>query len=101
VLLPYTTAYNREAAHTAMHAAAAALEVEDTPTAILALALEIEAPLSLREIGMTAADLDRAADLAVEKQYPNPRPVTRDEIRDLLSAAFDGDGDYVSVVPTS
>jgi maleylacetate reductase len=97
VLLPYTTAYNREAAHSAMRAAAAALEVEDTPSAILNLAREIEAPLSLREIGMNAADLDRAADLAVERQYPNPRPVTRNEIRDLLFAAYDGDGAYVSV----
>lgn len=98
VLLPYTTAYNRDAARDAMHAAAASLEAEDAPTAVLALAREVEAPLSLREIGMNAADLDKAADLSVEKQYPNPRPVTRDAIRDLLSAAYEGDGDYVSVV---
>ncbi len=98
VLLPYTTAYNRDDAATAMHAAAASFGAEDAPSAVLALAREVQAPLSLREIGMNAGDLDKAADLSVQHQYPNPRPVTRDAIRDLLSAAYEGDGDYVSVV---
>jgi maleylacetate reductase len=95
VLLPYTATYNRDAAASAMTAAAKVLGVEDTPTELLSLARLIEAPLSLKEIGMNEADLDRAADLAVERPYPNPRPVTRDEIRVLLEAAFVGDSSYI------
>jgi maleylacetate reductase len=34
--------------------------------------------------------LDRAADLAVQNQYPNPRPLERAAIRELLQRAFDG-----------
>ena len=32
----------------------------------------------------------RAADLAVQNQYPNPRPLEREAIRQLLQDAFDG-----------
>lgn len=96
VLLPYTAAYNREAAVDAMRIAARILEVEDAPTEILLIAKEIGAPLSLKEIGLREEDLDRAAEIALERQYPNPAPVTLSGIRDLLEAAFRGDGDYVT-----
>jgi alcohol dehydrogenase class IV len=79
-----------------MRKAADVMGVEDGPTEILSLARTIGAPLSLREIGMKESDLARAAELAVERQYPNPAPVTVEGIRVLLDAAFRGDGDYVT-----
>jgi maleylacetate reductase len=96
VLLPYTTAYNRDAAAVALRTAADVLGVEDAPSEILSIARTIDAPLSLREIGMREEDLDRAAPLALERQYPNPAPVTLEGIRVLLDAAFRGDGNYVT-----
>ena len=39
---------------------------------------------------MKAADLDRACDIALQDQYPNPRPLERAAIRQLLQNAFDG-----------
>ena len=96
VLLPYTASYNREAAGAQMRLASSKLEVEDLPTELLSLARTIGAPLTLQELGMQESDLDRAADLAVERQYPNPAPVTRENIRVLLDAAFRGDGEYVT-----
>jgi alcohol dehydrogenase class IV len=98
VLLPYTAAYNRDAAGAEMRSAADALDVEDLPAELLSLAGSIEAPLTLQELGMKEADLDRAADLAVERQYPNPAPVTRERIRVLLDAAYHGDGEYVTSI---
>jgi alcohol dehydrogenase class IV len=47
-------------------------------------------PSSLKELGVRAADLDAAADLASRDPYPNPRPLERAAIRALLQAAFDG-----------
>jgi hypothetical protein len=44
----------------------------------------------LRDIGMPADQLDRACDLALRNQYPNPRPLERAAIRQLLQDAFDG-----------
>ena len=96
VLLPYTAAYNREAAPDAMRVAAEALVVEDTPSEILSIARLIEAPMSLREIGMNENDIDTAVSLALERQYPNPAPVTIEGIRVLLEAAYEGDSTYVT-----
>ena len=43
-----------------------------------------------RRSGLKAADLDRAADIAVQNPYYNPRPITREGIRALLQDAFEG-----------
>jgi maleylacetate reductase len=39
---------------------------------------------------MSADDLDRAAQLATQNPYYNPRPVTRESVRALLEQAFHG-----------
>jgi alcohol dehydrogenase class IV len=96
VLIPYTSAFNRDAAPAAMKLAAQALDVEDAPTGILNLARSIPAPRSLKEIGMKAEDLDQAADLAIEKQYANPRKIDRASIMLLLNAAYYGDESYIT-----
>jgi maleylacetate reductase len=94
VLLPHALAYNAAAAPQAMARIAAALggseAPEQAPRALQALARHLGAPLSLREIGMPADGLDRAAELAVQAAYPNPRPLQRDALRALLQRAFDG-----------
>jgi maleylacetate reductase len=95
VLLPYTAAYNRDAAAEAMRRAAQVLGVEDTPTELLSIAQTIDAPLSLQAIGMRESDLTRAAKLAVERPYPNPAPITVEALSALLDAAFHGDSEYV------
>ena len=42
--------------------------------ALFDLARDNGAPVALKDIGMRAADLDRAADIAVSNAYWNPRP---------------------------
>lgn len=96
VLLPYTAAFNRQAAKAGMRAVADMLDADDAPSALLRLATDIGAPLSLSGLGFDERDIDKAARLAVERQYPNPRPVTEGGIRDLLAAAFHGDSGYVA-----
>jgi hypothetical protein len=44
----------------------------------------------LRDIGLRAGDLDRACDLALRTPYPNPRPLGRAALRQLLQDAFEG-----------
>jgi maleylacetate reductase len=46
--------------------------------------------LALRDLGMKAADLDRAAELAAQNPYWNPRPIEREAIRALLQSAWEG-----------
>jgi maleylacetate reductase len=94
VVLPHAIAFNAEAAPRAMAQIAQALGSPTAAPGLQALARDNGAPVALRDIGMHAADLDRAADLAVRNPYWNPRPfgpAQRDEIRALLQRAFDGE----------
>jgi alcohol dehydrogenase class IV len=93
VVLPHALAYNSGQAPAAMAAIGRALGVHanEAAAALQALAARHGAPTSLQSIGMPAEGLDRAADLAVTNQYPNPRPLQRAALRALLQRAFDGD----------
>jgi alcohol dehydrogenase class IV len=91
VVLPHATAYNLAAAPAAMKRICRALGTADNPAAALyELARRLQTPAALKEIGMNADDLDRAAQLATQNPYYNPRPVTLDGIRALLEEAFHG-----------
>ena len=95
VVLPHALAYNAAAAAEAMARVARAVvsagrPAASAPRAVFDLARDHGAPTALRELGMPAGDLDRAADLAVQNQYPNPRPLERAAIRELLQRAYEG-----------
>jgi alcohol dehydrogenase class IV len=91
VVLPHALAYNASHASAAMRSIGRALGVSDAALGVHQLAAHNGAPTSLKAIGMPADGLDRAADLAVTNQYPNPRPLERAALRALLQRAFDGD----------
>jgi maleylacetate reductase len=44
----------------------------------------------LKDIGMKEADLDKVCEIAMQNQYPNPRPLERVALRQLLQDAFEG-----------
>lgn len=90
VILPYAVAYNSLAAAGPLARVARALGAEDPAAGLFALSGALGARRSLQEIGMLESDLDRAADLAVQSPYWNPRLVERDGIRALLDDAFFG-----------
>jgi alcohol dehydrogenase class IV len=90
IVLPHAARYNAQAAPEAMARVARAMGVPDAPAGLYDLAKAIDAPLALKDIGMPADGLDRAADLAVTNPYWNPRPLDRTAIRDLLQAAWEG-----------
>ncbi|MBS0452114.1 MAG: maleylacetate reductase [Proteobacteria bacterium] len=91
VVLPYVLAFNAPHAQQAMRSMADAMGAHgDAAGAVWDLAHDNGAPTSLRELGMAESDLDRAADIATERPYWNPRPVDRAAVRAVLQAAFDG-----------
>jgi maleylacetate reductase len=91
IVLPHAIAFNREAAPEAMHIAADALGVHDAARGVYDLAARLATPLALKDIGMPANGLDRAARLATENPYYNPRPVEYSGVRRLLENAFYGE----------
>jgi alcohol dehydrogenase class IV len=90
VVLPHATAYNTPAAPEAMARVAQVLGGESAAAGLYDLAASLGAPVSLAALGMKAGDLDRAAEIAVQNPYYNPRAITREGIRGLLQDAFEG-----------
>jgi len=92
VVLPHALAYNAAAAPRAMARIARALgrSADEAPQAVYDLARANGAPVALRDIGMKAEDLDRACAIAMQNQYPNPRPLEAGPLRALLQAAWEG-----------
>ena len=90
IVLPHALAYNAAAAPQAMARIARALEGDSAAQSVFDLARDNGAPVALRDIGMQAGDLDRACDIALQNQYPNPRPLERTAIRLLLQDAYEG-----------
>lgn len=97
VILPHALAYNAPQAPEAMRRIARALGAgglsagsTEAPALMFELALRHKAPTALKDIGMREDGLDRAAELAVKDQYPNPRPLQKAAIRELIQRAFEG-----------
>lgn len=89
VLLPHTTAYNEPAVGDLLK------PIADTfggmaGAGLWQFAKSVGAPLRLADLGLKETDLDRAAEIATKNPYANPRPVSRDGIRQLLQQAYEG-----------
>jgi maleylacetate reductase len=88
--LPHAAAFNRDAAPEAMRRAADAFGGRDLAQSMYDLAVRLGAPLALKDIGMPADGLDKAAQLATECPYYNPRPIDYAGVRQLLEDAYRG-----------
>jgi alcohol dehydrogenase class IV len=90
VVLPHAIAFNAAFAPEAMQRICRALGSDSAAAGLFDLAKSLGLPLSLRDLGLAAHHLDRAATLAMSNPYWNPRPFSRVEIRELLQHAFEG-----------
>jgi maleylacetate reductase len=90
IILPHALAYNATAASHAMERIAHALNGTSAPQAVFDLAKMSGARLALKDIGMKASELDKACAIALQNQYPNPRPLEKAAVRQLLQDAYDG-----------
>jgi maleylacetate reductase len=97
VLLPHVLAFNAPAAPEAAGRVAGALSAAgfgdggDAPAALLALYDALGAPRSLGDLGLDEDQVPEAAALALEKiPESNPRPVSADDLTELLGRAQAG-----------
>jgi alcohol dehydrogenase class IV len=90
IVLPHAMQYNRDAARPAMQRIARALDTVDAPRGTYELEQRLGLPLRLCDIGMKEADLERAARIAAEAPYPNPRKVEYAPVLELLKNAYEG-----------
>jgi len=90
VILPHAVEFNRKAAPEAMRITAEALGAQDAARGLYDLAARIGARVALKDIGMPADGLERAAELATQNPYANPRPVEYAGVLQLLRNAYNG-----------
>ncbi len=90
IVLPHALAYNAAQAPQAMARIARALGGRSAAQAVYDLARDNGALVALRDLGLQAADLDRACAIALQNQYPNPRPLEPVALRQLFQDAFEG-----------
>jgi maleylacetate reductase len=90
VVLPYALAYNTPFIPGAIEALRRATGHQNPAAYLRELSVSLGAPSSLRELGLTEEDVDTAVDLATRNPYANPREITPEGIRGLLSGALNG-----------
>lgn len=89
IMLPHTAAFNAVAVPDLLQPVAEIFG-GSVGGGLWDFAKSIGAPLALRDLGLTEADLDKASQIAVENPYWNPRPIDRSSIRALLQQAWEG-----------
>jgi len=90
IVLPHALRYNQSAAPQAMARIEKALNAPDAAKGVYDLEKRLGVPLRLADIGMKEADLERAARIATEAPYPNPRKVEYEPVLALLRDAYEG-----------
>ncbi len=91
LMIPYSAAYNRDAAPEAMARIARALGAQDAPQGLYDLMQKVGCKTSLQALGMTEEDLTKASEIAMKNAYYNPRPVTQEGVLGMLQAAYRGE----------
>lgn len=89
IVLPHAVRYNQSASE-AMRRIERAIGAPEAAAGIYDLEKMLGLPLRLAEIGMKETDLERAARIATEAPYPNPRKVEYAPVLELLRAAYEG-----------
>ena len=88
VLLPHTLAYNLPFAPEARRTLFRVFVEADLAMALAQFIRRLELPCTLAQVGMPQSAIEAAAEMAVSKPYPNPRPLDREAIRGLLARAW-------------
>ncbi|MFJ3958933.1 maleylacetate reductase and hydroxyquinol 1,2-dioxygenase domain-containing protein [Arthrobacter sp. NPDC090010] len=90
IVLPYVVAFNATSIPHVIGALAEALKTQDVPAKLWDLAHLAGPPDSLAGLGFAPEDIERAVAIAIRAEYPNPRPVTPEGVRQVLEAAING-----------
>lgn len=93
ILLPHTIAYNNPAVPETMRDLAEVLPESngDAIEGLNALLQKLGVERALKTFGMKEDDVDKAAAIAMENRYYNPREVDQEKLRELIWRAWAGE----------
>ena len=89
VVLPHVVEFNTPPAYEVMDEVAAILGAKDAAAGLRDLNLSLGMPRNLTELGFKKADIPLAAELVTASSYPNPRQVSDQDVRKILTRASD------------
>lgn len=93
IVLPHALSYNAPAIPELMAKLATLFPDSqgDALKGLDSLLDKLKAPRALRNLGMEEKDIDKATDIAMSNEYPNPRALEREPIRELIRRAWSGE----------
>jgi alcohol dehydrogenase class IV len=93
IVLPHALAYNAPAVPDAMARLAGVLPDSqgDAIHGLNVLLQKLKVKTSLADFGFMESDVDKAADIAVQAPYWNPRPIERGPIREIIRRCWRGE----------
>ena len=93
IVLPHAISYNAPAIPEAMERLATALPDSqgDATKGLNVLLEKLKVKRALKDFGMKEEDIDKATEIALSNQYPNPRPLEKGPIRELIRRAWAGE----------
>lgn len=89
ILLPHTAGFNAVAVPELLQSVTDTFG-DSVGGGLWDFAQQIEAPLRLKDLGLSEANLDKAAQIATQNPYDNPRKFDINDIRQLLQNAWEG-----------
>ena len=90
IILPHAIAYNAQGVPDPLAPISQVLGGASPGQALWDFAKQSGAPMALKDLGLSEADLDRATEIALKNPYWNPHPVTAEGLRVLLQNAWAG-----------
>lgn len=90
IVLPHALAFNLVGAPRARDILSRAIGADDPAAALYSLNSRIGSLTSLQALGMRSEDIESVVSTAIAHPYSNPRPITAEAIRSIVSNAFAG-----------
>lgn len=90
VVVPYALAFNRNVAKYAMEKIERAMGVKDAGMGLYDFNVRLGIPTGLKDLGMKESDIEDAADFVGATPFPNPRPVSRADLVEIITQAWHG-----------
>jgi len=93
IVLPHALSYNAPAIPEQMADLASALPESngDAVHGLNVLLEKLKVKRALKDFGMKEEDVDKATDIAMSAQYPNPRGLEREKIREVIRRCWAGE----------
>jgi len=93
IVLPHALSYNAPAIPDAMEQIASVLPGSngDAIQGLNVLLDKIGVKRALKDFGMPEDGIEKAAEIAASNQYPNPRPIDQQAIKELIRRCWNGE----------